>query len=92
MKAIIGRARETAGGAELELMSSTSHEVCELWNGDVIVRVMGSAPVRELLFFENSVLKKKGTAEIDKTFGIFTLEEVITRDLSLLRRQGMSGF
>jgi len=76
----------------LELMSSTSHEVCELWNEDAIVRVMGSAPVRELLFFEDSALEKKETAEIDKVFRIFTLEEVITRYPGLLQKQGMSGF
>jgi hypothetical protein len=73
-------------------MSSTSHEVCELWNGDAIVRVMGSAPIKELLFFEDSALEKKGTAEIDKVFSIFTLEEVITRYPGLLQKQGMSGF
>ncbi|KAK1770501.1 ankyrin repeat-containing domain protein [Phialemonium atrogriseum] len=33
LKAIIGRARENLAAAEAELMSSTSKEVCELWNG-----------------------------------------------------------
>lgn len=32
-RAVVGRARETRAAAELELMSSTSHEVCELFNG-----------------------------------------------------------
>ncbi|KAK6719620.1 hypothetical protein SNK05_002751 [Fusarium graminearum] len=49
LKAIIGRARETRAVAESELMSSTSKEVCELWNGREIVRVMGEGPIREFI-------------------------------------------
>ncbi|RYP43916.1 hypothetical protein DL768_009575 [Monosporascus sp. mg162] len=49
LKAIIGRARESRAVAESELMSSTSNEVCELWNGQEIVRVMGSGPIREFV-------------------------------------------
>ncbi|KAF8460814.1 hypothetical protein BDZ91DRAFT_831923, partial [Kalaharituber pfeilii] len=49
MKATIGRARESRGIVEVELMSSTSHDVCELWNGSQIVRVMGFAPIKQIL-------------------------------------------
>ena len=49
LKAIIGRARESRAVAEAELMSSTSNEVCELWNGQEIVRVMGKGPIREFI-------------------------------------------
>ncbi|KAK3346333.1 hypothetical protein B0T25DRAFT_461123, partial [Lasiosphaeria hispida] len=49
LKAIIGRARESRAIPESELMSSTSNEVCELWNGQEIVRVMGSGPIREFI-------------------------------------------
>ncbi|KAF4456663.1 ankyrin repeat protein [Fusarium austroafricanum] len=49
LKAIIGRARENLAAAEVELMSSTSEEVCELWNGSEIVRSLGSPPVREFI-------------------------------------------
>lgn len=49
LKAIIGRARESRAVVEAELMSSTSHEVCELWNGQQIVRVMGRGPIREFI-------------------------------------------
>ncbi|KAF4970276.1 hypothetical protein FSARC_2654 [Fusarium sarcochroum] len=38
LKAIIGRARENLAVAELELMSSTSNEVCEMWNGQQMIR------------------------------------------------------
>ncbi|KAJ3539079.1 hypothetical protein NM208_g5635 [Fusarium decemcellulare] len=55
LKAIIGRARENLAVAEVDLMSSTSKEVCELWNGQEVVRCMGSSPVTEFicLFPEN---------------------------------------
>ncbi|KAH7161737.1 hypothetical protein EDB81DRAFT_642681, partial [Dactylonectria macrodidyma] len=49
LKAIIGRARENFANAEAELMSSTSNEVCELWNGNDVVRCMGSAPITEFI-------------------------------------------
>jgi hypothetical protein len=49
LKAIIGRARENRAVAEQELMSSTSDEVCELWNRQQVVRLMGSAPIREFI-------------------------------------------
>ncbi|CAI6089116.1 unnamed protein product [Clonostachys chloroleuca] len=58
LKAIIGRARETRAVAESELMSSTSKEVCELWNGQEIVRVMGEGPIREFI-----VLVPEGSSE-----------------------------
>ncbi|KAF5632988.1 ankyrin repeat [Fusarium sp. NRRL 25303] len=49
LKAIIGRARENLAAAEVELMSSTSVDVCELWNGSEIVRSLGSPLVREFI-------------------------------------------
>jgi hypothetical protein len=49
LKAIIGRAREGKAAAELELFSSTSSEVCELWNGQSIVRQLGVADTTEFI-------------------------------------------
>lgn len=49
LKAVIGRARENLAVSEAELMSSTSKEVCELWNGQEVVRCMGLAPVVEFI-------------------------------------------
>lgn len=49
LKAIIGRARENLAVAEVDLMSSTSKEVCELWNGEQVVRCMGTAPIVEFI-------------------------------------------
>ncbi|KLU85217.1 hypothetical protein MAPG_04247 [Magnaporthiopsis poae ATCC 64411] len=49
LKAVIGRARENLAAAEAELMSSTSKETCELWNGQEVVRCTGAAPVVEFI-------------------------------------------
>ncbi|KAI5795778.1 hypothetical protein EDC01DRAFT_64217 [Geopyxis carbonaria] len=52
MKAVIGRAREGTGVVEVELMSSTSEDVCELWNRESIVRCLGTSPIIELYYLE----------------------------------------
>ena len=52
MKAVVGRARESEGVVEVELMSSISGDVCELWNGDGVIRVLGSSPIIELYYLE----------------------------------------
>lgn len=49
LKAIIGRARENLATAEQDVMSSTSTEVCELWNGREVVKCMGSASIAEFI-------------------------------------------
>jgi hypothetical protein len=49
LKAVIGRARENTAAAEMELMSSTSQEVCELYNGSSFIRCQGIAPVWEYI-------------------------------------------
>ena len=57
LKAIIGRAREGKGVTEVELMSSTSTDVCELWDGNGVSRVSGSAdpaPIIELFYYERT--------------------------------------
>ncbi|KAJ4149086.1 hypothetical protein NW754_000522 [Fusarium falciforme] len=56
LKAIVGRAKENVAAAELELMSSTSQEVCELFNGENIVRCLGSGSVWQYI-----CLFRKGT-------------------------------
>ncbi|KID82396.1 ankyrin repeat protein [Metarhizium guizhouense ARSEF 977] len=57
LKAIIGRARENLAVAEAELMSSTSHEVCELWNGREVVRCMGSPSTAEFICLRPAKMK-----------------------------------
>ena len=67
MRAIIGRARENRASAEVELMSSTSHEVCELWNGESVVRTLGRPLVKQIVVLRNEI-------HDETTFGLFTME------------------
>ncbi|KAH7390337.1 hypothetical protein BKA64DRAFT_696475 [Cadophora sp. MPI-SDFR-AT-0126] len=54
MKALVGRARESRAMAEAELLSSTSDEVCELFDGNQIVRVLGEPDTKEFVYRERS--------------------------------------
>jgi len=58
LKAIIGRARENLAIAEADLMSSTSKEVCELWNRQEVVRYMGSAPIADFICLLPASMKR----------------------------------
>ena len=49
LKALIGRARETASTVEVELLSSTSDQICELYADEGIIRVPGSPLISPLL-------------------------------------------
>jgi len=70
LKAIIGRARENRAVPEVELMSSTSNEVCELWNGQEVVRVMGTAPICEFI-----CLFPKDSAEKECELAVYDIED-----------------
>jgi ankyrin repeat protein len=50
LKAFVGRAQEGRGVAEAELCSSTSDDVCELWNSGGIARVFGRPKIVEFIF------------------------------------------
>ncbi len=66
LKATIGRAKESVADAESELMSSTSTEVCELWDDRQIVRVTGKAPIHEFIILvpeENHDSRKSNTPD-----------------------------
>src|SRR6266566_5296203 len=41
LRAFIGKAHEGRGAAEAELCSSTSADICELWDRDGVLRVFG---------------------------------------------------
>jgi hypothetical protein len=53
LKALVGRARENKAAAEAEILSSTSPEVCELWNGKEIVREFGTPNMTEVFVVEH---------------------------------------
>ncbi|KAF2107492.1 hypothetical protein BDV96DRAFT_672970 [Lophiotrema nucula] len=54
LKAFVGRARESKAAAEAELLSSTSANVCELWNGQEIVRPFGVPNTKELILYADA--------------------------------------
>lgn len=78
LKALIGRAREGNGVVEMELMSSTSSDVCELWNGNGISRVLGSAdqtPVLEVIYLEPSTQRYHGQSQTaNSDFPIYSFD------------------
>lgn len=49
LRSLIGKAKESRGNVEADLMSSTSSDVCELWNGEGVVRVLGSPVLLQLV-------------------------------------------
>ncbi|KAJ4265329.1 hypothetical protein NW762_004614 [Fusarium torreyae] len=57
LKAFIGYAKENKALAEIELMSSTSEEVCELFNGKSVVRAMGKPAIATFLIFPDRLPK-----------------------------------
>jgi len=83
LKAIIGRARESRAVAESELMSSTSKEVCELWNGQEIVRVMGEGPIREFV-----ILLPEDDTEDEHPAKVMKLEDSESEGRNYLRKHG----
>ena len=90
LKAIIGRARENTAIAEMELMSSTSEEVCEMFNGTSIVRCQGTAPVWQFMYLKRVVRKKMSEAERKRSPKVHL--EFITRaeavNQKILKRRG----
>ena len=88
MRAVIGRARENRATVELELMSSTSHDMCEIWNGHGIIRTMGAPEVKQIIYLEDYKEYEDLEGLPDpKTYGLFTVEEAERKEI--LRKQGM---
>ncbi|CAF9941900.1 MAG: hypothetical protein HETSPECPRED_004379, partial [Heterodermia speciosa] len=54
LRAFIGRAQEGGGNAEAELCSSTSRDVCELYNNGGIARVFGRPKLLEVVLDDQS--------------------------------------
>ncbi|KAI5788379.1 hypothetical protein EDC01DRAFT_617178, partial [Geopyxis carbonaria] len=76
LKALVGRARENRGAAEIELLSSTSDEVSELWNGQAIVRTMGKPQILEVIYCP------KMAKDIPESFGLFSLNDLFRLDVA----------
>lgn len=55
LKALVGRGKEGLAQAELELMSSNSPDVGEMWNGQAIVRVLGKPSIFQFVYTPDTV-------------------------------------
>jgi ankyrin repeat protein len=85
MKAMIGRARESKGAVEVELMSSTSADVCELWNGEGVIRVLGSSPIVEIYYLssERRNVRNAGTPVNGEAIPLVGFDRRMREDLGI---------
>ncbi|KAK4108238.1 hypothetical protein N656DRAFT_802085 [Canariomyces notabilis] len=90
LRAFIGRARENRAVTELELMSSTSKEVCELFNGESVVRALGQPRLAQFIIFpdlydEYGIKRDENANRTDSvtedSCGIHTLEMAVKNNL-----------
>jgi hypothetical protein len=79
LKSFIGRARENLSAAEVEVMSSTSDEVCELWNGHSVVRCPGSADIYQFICLLPRGSKLESFSAMQTTIRCEELSTVIKR-------------
>ncbi|KAK2007336.1 hypothetical protein LZ32DRAFT_632368 [Colletotrichum eremochloae] len=88
LKAIVGRGRENLAIAEAELMTSTSEEVCELWNGREVMRCMGSALVAELIcLMPKGIEPGENNSILDIKFGVLIYSSFTTYALRFLKNK-----
>ncbi|KAI8237463.1 Ankyrin repeat and SAM domain-containing protein 3 [Colletotrichum sp. SAR 10_77] len=78
LKAFIGRAKEAAGNVEAELLSSTSRNVCELYNGGGIERIIGRPKILEVVLDRN-VADEEFTREAGSA-GIYTFADYVRNE------------
>lgn len=71
LRALVGRAKKSRGEVEADLMSPTSTDMCELWNGDGVVRVLGRPVLLQMIRVK----------EVGGTWGIYTFNDAIDKRL-----------
>lgn len=84
LRSFIGRAKESRGEVEVALMPSTSSDVCELWNGEDVVRALGSPVLLQLVYVESD-----GPFVGDPKAGIYTFHEAV--DNGLYKKESQTG-
>ncbi|PGH32760.1 hypothetical protein GX50_04475 [[Emmonsia] crescens] len=81
LRAFIGRAQEGAGSAEAEICSSTSRDVCELYNNGGVARVFGRPKLLEIIHdvqaTEDDFYQK--TPETPPSAGIYSFEDYLKK-------------
>lgn len=81
LRAIIGRAKETRGDVEADLMSSTSSDVCELWSGEDVVRVIGKPVLLQLVYNETKAHGNDTERIVDLEDGILNFQDQATKQI-----------
>ncbi|KAI8712283.1 B30.2/SPRY domain-containing protein [Fusarium sp. LHS14.1] len=76
-RSFIGRARENLATVEIGLMSSVSHEVCEMFNGSGIVRTLGRSTLMQIIIFPDVYDAVQTGASDDPSCGIHTLQTAL---------------
>ncbi|KAL9094734.1 MAG: hypothetical protein Q9165_003004 [Trypethelium subeluteriae] len=75
LRALVGRAQEGGAAAEAELCSSTSRDVCGLFNNGGIARVLGNPKILEAVHVPDEIC---GETYSDKTrAGLYTFQEYL---------------
>ncbi|KAG5302081.1 ankyrin repeat domain-containing protein [Histoplasma ohiense] len=79
LRAFIGRAQEGVGTAEAELCSSTSRDVCELYNNGGFTRVFGRPKLLEIVHDEEATESDfyHKSPEAPPSAGIYSFEEYL---------------
>ncbi|KAF5024225.1 hypothetical protein F66182_3739 [Fusarium sp. NRRL 66182] len=81
LKAVVGRARENVAAAEIEVMSWTSPETCELWNNKTraVVRCPGTTDNCELICIYSTSTTASGEVErpIPTTVKIMDIKDAV---------------
>ncbi|EEQ85466.1 ankyrin repeat domain-containing protein 28 [Blastomyces dermatitidis ER-3] len=79
LRAFIGRAQEGAGTAEAELCSSTSRDVCELYNNGGVTRVFGRPKLLEIIHDEEATEDDfyRKAPDTPPNAGIYTFEDYL---------------
>lgn len=81
LRAFIGRAQEGAGVAEAELCSSTSRDVCELYNNGGIARVFGRPKLLEIVHDPLATIEEFFSSDRhEATAGIYSFQDYVTCD------------
>ncbi|GBF61118.1 ankyrin repeat protein [Trichophyton mentagrophytes] len=90
LRAFIGRAQEGAGNAEAELCSSTSREVCELYNNGGIARVFGRPKLLEIVHDRNATIEDfySDNPDLQATAGIYFFKDYLKKDNQEWREVG----
>lgn len=78
LRAFIGRAQEGGGNIEAELCSSTSRDVCEMYNNGGIARVLGRPKILEIVHDPHADMPDfYGLGGKEKSAGIYSFEGYI---------------